>query len=828
MQLPPDMIEPWMTCVESISTLPNNNGSAIRMKIQEATSLAETSERGPEISALLCLSIGSSVYRGNNGGGTKAVALHALEILKLKMVWRKHSGDTGGDVPPSALDAYFRPPRDESGVAPYDVRDDRGKGEIDPAGTASSCPISSRPGAYTDACEMAEIIRKTTPPGRCPSVRGGVPVDDIEGQKLFMTALEDFIHAEYNEVLDSVGYRIPTISGRKLNLTRLYREVCLRGGIGRVIRDKSWKSVASTFRFPPTLTGSSFTLRVHYQKFLEEYENRFFRKVGDIDGPVWTAANGNGKEDREKRGSEDLAQIAAITPGDISSRPGAYSDACEMAENIRKTTPPGCCPSGRGGVPVDDIEGRELFMTALEDFIRAEYNEVLDSVEYRIPTMSGRKLNLTRLYREVCLRGGIGRVIRDKSWKSVASTFRFPPTLTGSSFTLRVHYQKFLEEYENRFFRKVGDIDGPVWTAANGNGKEDREKRGGEDLAQIAAMIPGGIHSGGMGVGVGGGRNGLRGMDIGTVGVNGGVGAISSYLVDDENDENGECGERFTQYEDLIILHARQQVGNRWPVISRLLPNRSAQVIKKYWHARLKYKVDSLDALESLVDKSREEDRSGGDGLYSMNETARLHVSAALAALGEGKYLIMQQYRQHQLQPELLGAFMQATILAQQASLPMDYAYDAHPSLFPSSGDLTNGAGPHHFSTMRPPLDGCSEVTFVQDLLYFLSAGASHAVDVDSMGVPLWPEVYLNEIRLDVFNLYRGVVERGGFDVVFPETDDLNADTPSPAQEEVFREMRNYKEGTIGVGGVLRAHYEYLLLKYESERYDDDVRLVVS
>ena len=651
-QLPPDMIEPWMTCVESISTLPNNNGSAIRMKIREATSLAETSERGPEISALLCLSIGSSVYRGNNGGGTKAVALHALEILKLKMVWRKHSGDTGGDVPPSALDAYFRPPRDESGVAPYDVRDDRGKGEIDPAGTASSCPISSRP--------------------------------------------------------------------------------------------------------------------------------------------------------------------------------GAYSDACEMAENIRKTTPPGCCPSGRGGVPVDDIEGRELFMTALEDFIRAEYNEVLDSVEYRIPTMSGRKLNLTRLYREVCLRGGIGRVIRDKSWKSVASTFRFPPTLTGSSSTLRVHYQKFLEEYENRFFRKVGDIDGPVWTAANGNGKEDREKRGGEDLAQIAAIFPGGIHSRGMGVGVGGGRNGLRGMDIGTVGVNGGVGAISSYLVDDENDENGECGERFTQYEDLIILHARQQVGNRWPVISRLLPNRSAQVIKKYWHARLKYKVDSLDALESLVDKSREEDRSGGDGLYSMNETARLHVSAALAALGEGKYLIMQQYRQHQLQPELLGAFMQATILAQQASLPMDYAYDAHPSLFPSSGDLTNGAGPHHFSTMRPPLDGCSEVTFVQDLLYFLSAGASHAVDVDSMGVPLWPEVYLNEIRLDVFNLYRGVVERGGFDVVFPETDDLNADTPSPAQEEVFREMRNYKEGTIGVGGVLRAHYEYLLLKYESERYDDDVRLVVS
>ena len=383
-QLPPDMIEPWMTCVESISTLPNNNGSAIRMKIQEATSLAETSERGPEISALLCLSIGSSVYRGNNGGGTKAVALHALEILKLKMVWRKHSGDTGGDVPPSALDAYFRPPRDESGVAPYDVRDNRGKGEIDPAGTASSCPISSRPGAYTDACEMAEIIRKTTPPGRCPSVRGGVPVDDIEGQKLFMTALEDFIHAEYNEVLDSVGYRIPTISGRKLNLTRLYREVCLRGGIGRVIRDKSWKSVASTFRFPPTLTGSSSTLRVHYQKFLEEYENRFFRKVGDIDGPVWTAANGNGKEDREKRGSEDLAQSAAIIPGDIHSRGtpllGYVRDIDGPVWTATNGNAEGIADEdGSGHVDTTAMTVGELYQKIMEKVNNTEYTHMTES-----------------------------------------------------------------------------------------------------------------------------------------------------------------------------------------------------------------------------------------------------------------------------------------------------------------------------------------------------------------------------------------------------------------------------------------------------------------
>ena len=81
-----DVAEPWMACIHSIQSLPNNNGSAIRVKIREAINLAENN---PEVVALLGLAIATRVYRGNNGGGTKAVALQALEIFKLKKVWRK-------------------------------------------------------------------------------------------------------------------------------------------------------------------------------------------------------------------------------------------------------------------------------------------------------------------------------------------------------------------------------------------------------------------------------------------------------------------------------------------------------------------------------------------------------------------------------------------------------------------------------------------------------------------------------------------------------------------------------------------------------------------
>lgn len=86
------------------------------------------------------------------------------------------------------------------------------------------------------------------------------------------------------------------------------------------------------------------------------------------------------------------------------------------------------------------------------------------------------------------------------------------------------------------------------------------------------------------------------------------------------------------------------------------------------------------------------------------------------------------------------------------------------------------------------------------------SQGLSH-VGVDSHGIPLWPDVYLNEVRLDVFELYRGVVQHGGFSVVFPESE-VDILTPSETQINIFRNMRNFHEGTIGLRGVLKAHYQ--------------------
>jgi len=106
--------------------------------------------------------------------------------------------------------------------------------------------------------------------------------------------------------------------------------------------------------------------------------------------------------------------------------------------------------------------------------------------------------------------------------------------------------------------------------------------------------------------------------------------------------------------------------------------------------------------------------------------------------------------------------------------------------------------------------------------LLHLSDGATHWVGVDHEGIPLWPDVLLNDSRLDVFNLYKGVVTHGGFSVVFPEAD--VTELPTEVQESIFKTMRNYQEDTIGARSVLRAHYEALLYNYELA-HSEDVQL---
>ena len=66
------------------------------------------------------------------------------------------------------------------------------------------------------------------------------------------------------------------IGGQELNLYKLYRTVCKKGGGQKVSNHKLWKEIVDEFGLPSTCTSASFTLKNHYQKYLLGYEQRFF------------------------------------------------------------------------------------------------------------------------------------------------------------------------------------------------------------------------------------------------------------------------------------------------------------------------------------------------------------------------------------------------------------------------------------------------------------------------------------------------------------------------------------------------------------------------
>ena len=106
-------------------------------------------------------------------------------------------------------------------------------------------------------------------------------------------------------------------------------------------------------------------------------------------------------------------------------------------------------------------------------------------------------------------------------------------------------------------------------------------------------------------------------------------------------------------------------------------------------------------------------------------------VQAALTALGKRFDPYMQQsamFHQHQ-ESEMLGAYTQAALLAQQGSLQTNFDYSMPPSLFqfppvhPVFADEHIEKDKNFFAPesapppVRPPLEVCTELDFVQDLV---------------------------------------------------------------------------------------------------------------
>ncbi|XP_024522751.1 AT-rich interactive domain-containing protein 4 [Selaginella moellendorffii] len=117
----------------------------------------------------------------------------------------------------------------------------------------------------------------------------------------------------------------------------------------------------------------------------------------------------------------------------------------------------------------------------------------------------------------------------------------------------------------------------------------------------------------------------------------------------------------------------------------------------------------------------------------------------------------------------------------------------------------------HHCS--RPSMLECPEEEFLNDVVQFL-VSRGHGRLIPPTGIEAFPDVVLNGKRLDLYNLYREVVSRGGFRV----GNGINW------KGQIFSKMRNHTTTNrmTGVGNTLKKHYETYLLEYELAHDDVD------
>ncbi|CAD6245324.1 unnamed protein product [Miscanthus lutarioriparius] len=106
----------------------------------------------------------------------------------------------------------------------------------------------------------------------------------------------------------------------------------------------------------------------------------------------------------------------------------------------------------------------------------------------------------------------------------------------------------------------------------------------------------------------------------------------------------------------------------------------------------------------------------------------------------------------------------------------------------------------------RLPINLCSEEDSLKDVTQFLLQ-RGHDRLVPQGGLAEFPDAVLNSKRLDLYNLYKEVVYRGGFHL----GNGINW------KGQVFSKMRNHTvtNKMTGVGNTLKRHYETYLLEYE-------------
>ena len=112
--------------------------------------------------------------------------------------------------------------------------------------------------------------------------------EDQEKARQFKEELSKFYSSNVRE-----NFKCPIISGKELNLYKLYKEVTNRGGFNAVCETKQWKDVVSTLDLPPSCTSASFTVKNHYNKYLLNYEKAYMKTSLNVNTNNINQSNNN-------------------------------------------------------------------------------------------------------------------------------------------------------------------------------------------------------------------------------------------------------------------------------------------------------------------------------------------------------------------------------------------------------------------------------------------------------------------------------------------------------------------------------------------------------
>eukprot|EP00884_Botryococcus_braunii_P018880 jgi/Botrbrau1/5676/Bobra.0071s0017.1 len=124
---------------------------------------------------------------------------------------------------------------------------------------------------------------------------------------------------------------------------------------------------------------------------------------------------------------------------------------------------------------------------------------------------------------------------------------------------------------------------------------------------------------------------------------------------------------------------------------------------------------------------------------------------------------------------------------------------------------LTYPTRVHRWKSGRPALRLCTEEDFLDDLHLFLTERKVRQVPAREA----FPDAILNGSKLDLFNLYKEVCQRGG----------IKMGNGINWKGQIFTNMSNYTSVNkmTGVGHALKRHYQIYLAEYE-KAHPEDVR----